>query len=371
MSKDRRIPVDGHPGIYLRHGKYEVRFRDRQNIERSRTRRTLTEAVRLKGQIDSGDKQITSRVPFKTYALEWVESYTGRTNRGLSEETRNQYRAALTRYAIPFFKNTPLERIDPPMMRRFIAELTKVKPNKSNERRKFQRKLNAPATVRANYAPVRAMLATAYEDGLLPSNPAQVRVVVKDTRPRKPKWLTVAQTRALLAAMPAADADLAYFLAATGSRISEALAARWQDVGPDDEGRIVLTVQTSKTAAGLREIPLSPETTRRLMKRRADAIYAGGEHPIFPSSTGTPNNPNNYRRDVFKAAAERAGVPWATPHKLRHGLASLMANRGYSAAQIAALLGHADGGVLAMRTYIHPEQLDSVEFVDEAFGEGS
>ena len=45
---------------------------------------------------------------------------------------------------------------------------------------------------------------------------------------------------------------------------------------------------------------------------------------------------HNYRRRVFKPAAKRAGVPWATPHKLRHGMASLMAEHGYGAADIAA-----------------------------------
>ena len=57
---------------------------------------------------------------------------------------------------------------------------------------------------------------------------------------------------------------------------------------------------------------------------------------------------------VFNPARDAAGVPWATPHKLRHGLASLMAERGYSPAQIAAQLGHADGGALALRVYVHP-----------------
>jgi integrase len=63
---------------------------------------------------------------------------------------------------------------------------------------------------------------------------------------------------------------------------------------------------------------------------------------------------HGYRKRVFNPARKAAGVPWATPHKLRHGLASLMAERGYSAAQIAAQLGHADGGALALRVYVHP-----------------
>jgi integrase len=211
-------------------------------------------------------------------------------------------------------------------------------------------------------------LATAYEDGQLRSNPAAgVRVVVKDRRTRVPKWLTSEQTKALLAEMPAKHADLAYFITATGCRISEALGARWGDIGPDQDGQIVVRISEAKTEAGLRAIPLSPETSRRLTKRRAEARHASDDDPIFPSTTGTLLEPRNWRKRVFKPAAERAGVPWATPHKLRHGLASLMAHQGYSAAQIASHLGHADGGVLALKTYIHADQLDDPQFIDEAF----
>ncbi len=159
-------------------------------------------------------------------------------------------------------------------------------------------------------------------------------------------------------------------LAATGCRISEALGACWGDIERDDEG-IALRIRKAKTDAGLRSVALSAETVRRLTRRRAESPYAADSDPIFPSRNGrTPIVPNNWRKRVFKPAAERAGVPWATPHKLRHGLASLMANQGYSAAQIAAHLGHADCGVLALRTYVHPNRLDA-EFVDEAFGEKS
>jgi integrase len=104
-----------------------------------------------------------------------------------------------------------------------------------------------------------------------------------------------------------------------------------------------------------------------LTERRAEARYGADADPIFPTRNGTAIDSHNWRGKVFNPAAERAGVPWATPHKLRHGLASLMANRGYSAAQIAAHLGHADGGVLALRTYIHADRLDSADFIDDAF----
>jgi integrase len=353
-----RVPVKGHPGIYRKGDRYQVRWRHHGH-ERTRSFRLLSEASRFKAKVLSGDTQATSREPFRRYAEQWIEDYSGRTAGGVSEATRQSYRDALERFAVPFFKTTPLDRIDPPMLRRYIRHLA----TKHNL---------APSSVRRVYAPVRALLATAYEDGLLRTNPALgVRVVVKDRRPRVPKWLTAEQTRNLLDAMPTKDADLAYFLAATGCRISEALDARWRDVQPDEDGRIVLSIPKAKTLAGIRTIPLSPETVRRLTKRRSEARFAATDDPIFPSAVGTPMDAHDFRRRVFRPAAERAGVPWATPHKLRHGLASLMANRGYSPAQIASHLGHADGGVLALRTYVHADALDDASFVDEALSDSS
>jgi integrase len=74
---------------------------------------------------------------------------------------------------------------------------------------------------------------------------------------------------------------------------------------------------------------------------------------------------------VFNPAAKYAGVPWATPNALRHGLASLMAERGYSPAQIAAHLGHSDGGVFALCTYIHSDPIGAANFIDDALSDGS
>lgn len=351
----RWLPVKGHPGVYRKGSRILVRWRH-HGRQKTRSFRTLTEAARFKAQTASGDTQATSRESFRRYAQQWVDAYTGRTASGDSASTRESYRDALTRLAIPFFGTVPLDRIDPPLLREFIDHLAG--------------KGLAPASVRRAYAPVRALIGTAHGDGLLRTNPAQgVRVIVRDERRRKPRRLTPDETRSLLKAMPAEHADLAYFLASTGCRISEALAARWEDVGPDRQRRPALTIPKAKTPSGERTIPLSPLTVRRLTKRRAEAQFSGASDPIFPTRRGTAWDQSNYRRNVFAPAAKRAGVAWATPHALRHGLASLLADHGFGAAQIAAHLGHADGGVLALRTYIHTDPLESAEFIDAALSE--
>jgi integrase len=354
MADDSRkaVAVPGHPGIFKKGSRYQVRFRH-HGAQRAKSFRTLTEAKRFRRDVEHGEAKPTTSRTFRAYATEWLDTYSGRTTKGLSATTRASYRDAVERVAIPFFGTIPLDRVDPPTLRRYVAQLAKGR---------------SPATVRRYYAPVRALLATAYEDGLLKSNPAAgVRVIVKDTREKAPRWLTPEQTRALLAAFPAEHSDLALFLATTGCRISEALSARWQDFGPDDKGRIVIRITVSKTEAGIRSVPLSEDMAQRLARRWSEARYADDGDPIFASALGTVIDAHNWRKRVFSKAAKAAGVPWATPHKLRHGLASLMARERYSASDIAAHLGHADGGVLALRTYIHSGGLDSTDFIDSAF----
>lgn len=356
-SETGRMVKTNHPGIYRKGNRYVVVWKHRGK-QQKRSFRTLTEAKRHKAQTAAGDTAPTSRERFVAYAERWLGAYAGRTSKGLTASTRAQYADAVERVLLPYFRSkhptVKLDELAPSDLRAFIADLA-------------SRGL-APATVRRYFAPLRAMLATAYEDGLLTRNPASgLRVVVPGgERARQPKRLSPEQTRDLLAEVPAEHADLVYLMAATGLRIGEALALTWRDLGHDEAGRPTLTVRKSKTAAGVRTVPLSVETARRLLQRRNVVEYSGHDAPMFASAFGTPLDPHNFWRRIFKPAAERAGVPWATPHGLRHGMASLMAEQGLSPAQIAAHLGHADGGVLALRTYIRTAPVVALDFVDEA-----
>ena len=47
-------------------------------------------------------------------------------------------------------------------------------------------------------------------------------------------------------------------------------------------------------------------------------------------------------RKAFERAAESAGLPWVTPHVLRHTAAVWMAEAGTPMAEIAQYLGHSD-----------------------------
>src|SRR4051812_4567869 len=92
------------PGIYRRGSRYCVTFRDPHGRQRKRSAATLAEARNLKAALRAdvvrGEYRALSTVAFAAYASEWIETYQGRTERGVGEGTRADYRDALHRLAI-------------------------------------------------------------------------------------------------------------------------------------------------------------------------------------------------------------------------------------------------------------------------------
>lgn len=350
-KRPAREKIDGHKGFYRNpNGRVQARFRGPNGKVVDRTWDTLTLAIRGKAQIMAGDRQVASRAPFKRYALDWVANYRGRKAGGASEDTRASYKLLLEKQAIPFFGTTRLDRIDPPALKRYIAHL---------EGQGF-----AAATVRRYFAPVRALLADAFDNGHI-TREVNVRIVLEKAQDRPRRRLTAQETAALLEQIPERHADVALLFATTGARLSEPFPLRYRDFGHDADGHPVVRFPRSKTEAGLKPVRLTPAMAQAITRRRA-AAGAGPDDLVFPSVRGLERTGRSWRRRVFDPAAERAGVPWATPHMLRHGVATLMNATGATPADIARVLRHADGGRLAQQTYVHPDAPD-VTFLDEVF----
>ena len=69
---------------------------------------------------------------------------------------------------------------------------------------------------------------------------------------------------------------------------------------------------------------------------------------------GRPYRPDS-ASTMFRVFVDRLGLPRQVyVHTLRHSAASFLAAAGVPASDIAAQLGHADGGTLALRVYVHP-----------------
>lgn len=350
----RLIPVQGHKGIYSKGSRFVVIWRGQKTFYG-----TKTEAIRAKASLIAEDRQPVERMLFRDYAARWIDSYVGRKGQPISEKTRSQYRDAIERKAVPFFNSKRLGDIRPSDIRAFIDHLG--------------RDLE-PASVRRYLAPVRAMLATAREQDLIPTNPASdVRVNVQSKRPHDEdlaKFLTPDEYRRLLAEMPEQWQPVVRFVALTGTRIEEALSARWGDLERDRDGQAVLRIRKSKTKAGRRTIPLFSDLARELTVRRLASAYSTDEDLIWTNRFGRQLDSNNLRYQVLKPAARRAAIPAiAEPrrgfHVLRHTAGSILLEKGWTIAQVSAFLGHADVAITA-RIYLHAVSMGDVSVLGNA-----
>jgi integrase len=357
-----RLEKTKTPGVYRRGGRYVVAFRDQHGTPRKRSAATLAEARDLKASMTTdvrrGEYRTQSRVRFADYARDWATSYQGRTSRGIRPETLKDYAADLERHAIPFLGRLELAEIMPSDLKRLTAHLTSQDLS--------------PATVRCVLAPVRALFATAYEDGVIRANPAaRLRLIQPSSHQQqaKRKALTEEELLRLLDAVPPGWRLFFELLAHTGLRIGEAVALTWDDI---DLGQRRLHVRrrryrgrldTPKSDYGIRTIPLAPNLAQALWRKRGSQP---GSALVFTTKNGGYLDPSSTRARVLKPAARKAGLPSIGFHTLRHTCATTLFNHGLNTKQVQAWLGH-HSPAFTLTTYIHqlPDQLPNPTFLDQ------
>jgi integrase len=348
-----------HPGIYRRGSRFVVVWTHRGRQHKS-FHRTLAEAREAKARRGSGDTRPASRQRFEEYATRWLDTYGGRTSRGLKERTRRLYRRDMERWVIPHFRGFRLDDIEPPDVRELVLTL--------------ENKNLRPSSIRAILAPLKAMLATAVEDGVLRSNPTRgIRVGSRDRSgpSREIRALTRSELSRLLGALPPEHRLLFEFMAHTGLRISEVVGLTWAHIEFGERPKVLVRQQDCrgevgplKTGCSHRDVPLSPAMARRLWIEGATEPH---DARVFQSVMKRPLNDGNLRRRVLAPAARRAGLEWVTFHSLRHTCASLLFEAGRDVKQVAEWLGHADAS-FTLRTYISlmDDGMGDAEFLDEA-----
>jgi integrase len=351
------------PGIYKRGSRYVVTFRDPYGKPRKKAARTLAEARALKGQLTAdvqrGEYRPVKKVPFTEYALDWIDHYGGRSSRGVRPETVADYRRRLEREAIPFFGRMPLAAIQPADIKRFARHVA-------------SRGVSA-STVRLALAPVKAMLADAFEAGDIRANPsAGVRLALNGTGAQEDehvKALTEEELGRLLAQIPEEWRLFFELLAQTGLRIGEAIALRFGDVDFDRRRTQVRRryyrggFASPKSRYGIRDVPIGPGLAGELELRWL--LVDDVEALVFPSSTGTVLDADNLRRRVLKPAARRAGVPWAGFHTFRHTCATTLFHRGVNPKQAQVWLGHhSPAFTLAVYTHLLSGDLPDVDLLE-------
>ena len=157
---------------------------------------------------------------------------------------------------------------------------------------------------------------------------------------------------------------------ATGARIGEVLALRWQDLDLDSTtptaticGTVVeprkgyvdrLHRQDATKSGSTRSLILGDAAVAVLRERRTASRYTSANDPVFASGRGRWLWPNNIRTRL-RAAIEGTELAGTTPHTLRRTVATRIAHEAGLDAAIAQL-GHSHPS-LAFQIYVAPRDV--------------
>lgn len=386
-----------YPAIYRRGRRYVFEWTGADNRRRRATADTLDDARRLKAEREEeardglapAEQPGTGRLTVAVYARDLFGCdldrpadrkpargrFQGRRG-AIRQRTLDTYRRDLENHVLPVLGGHKLAAVRSQHIKRLLADLA------ARDGDEYLR----DSTLRAIFAPLRAMLAEAAEEGLIDHNPAAVVKVpsgrdalrqhdnqdddddAEDPEPGRARALTREQLGTFLAVVHPDWRPLFELLAVTGLRISEAAALRWQDVAHSG-ARPVVRVRRSyvaprfgppKSKYGKRDVPIPLAMADRLAVRRSASEFDGSRDLVFPSRAGTPLRTENVRRRVLKPAGEEAGVSWIGFHAFRHTCASTLIAEGRNIVQVSRWLGH-HSPAFTLAVYAH--------LLDEGVGE--
>jgi integrase len=307
------------------------------------------------------------------YALQHVERYQGTSRRGYREETRDEDRRLLGRYALRYFgPEVRIREIGAREIADFIGWLVKQPSRRGGTL--------SDSSVRNACKPLFACLRTARREGLIRHDP-----VAGATLPHRPRieedeedlprpfprinvenddggQETIETMELVISLVHSRHRLLFELLGATGVRRSELLAFEIRHLELDRDRPFVrvrqrvrrrkgkgLVIGPLKSRHARRDLPIPIELAERL---RAHLGSRGPRERAFVSQAGTALDPDNLAERVLAPACSEAGVEWAGFHTFRHTVASRLFAEGRNVVQVQKWLGHHSAS-FTLDTYVH------------------
>ena len=338
-----------------------------------RTQHECREWARKVSSTDPEEAEATgSNMTVAEYLVHWLRLAEMR----LRPTTAHQYARLIEGHILPTLGGLPLGAL----RAEHIQALVSAKVDSGT----------GPATVILSLGVLRCALGQAHKWGMIDRNPA-VGVVKPRQRRREMRTLSAEQARRLVnVAEGTRYAALLQLAMTTGMRQGEILALRWSDIDFESGCLMVqrqlkrvsgrgLIFSEPKSRAGRRKVVLGPGMLGAL-KRQRDLVEVMSRRPrgrwhendlVFPSSTGTPQEPRNVLA-AFKTLLRRASLPDIRFHDLRHTAASLMLQQGIHPKVVQERLGHSTISItLDIYSHVLPSlQDEAAEKLDSLLAAG-
>lgn len=282
----------------------------------------------ITAELDQGTYKELRAITFQDFAENWLRDYAAAH---VKPSTLQSYRATVRNSFIPFFGPVNLSAIQPDDVQRYVAErlATGVRA----------------ATVHRQLTVLKGMMRRAVEWDYLRINPA---ATIKPPRIEHVEmdFLTPPEIVTFLDAVDPTYHALFFTAIFTGMRSGELRALLWSDIDWNSSTiRVRRSVwrgaeQLPKSRASVRTVGMS-NRLRQVLDAHRVTVPSGGDHLVFPNTTGGFIDDNNLRKRVFEPALSRAGLRKIRIHDLRHTFASLLINQGENLKYVQQQLGHA------------------------------
>jgi integrase len=283
-------------------------------------------------QVESGPNTIAELI-----AHFRLKELSGESKRPKAFSTRDGYECYLDNWILPRWQNHKLNQVKPVAVEAWLDSIQRA---------------------RGTRAKIRNIMCAVFQHAMryewLDANPIKlVRQSAK--RERTPDFLELEEVQLLLTKLDVRERTLVLLDAATGLRVSELLALRWEDV---DFKTLELSVTRSiwhqvvgdcKTEASAKPVPLDGYMAEDLLRWRRTSPYPMPHDWVFASPTmkgKQPYWPDNlmkrYIRPVAKAAGIHKRIGW---HTFRHTFGTLLKANGEDIKTVQELLRHANSKI--------------------------
>lgn len=284
----------------------------------------------------------------------------------VKENTINSYNQALKNHILPKFEKYRMADVTKEQLREFITDVAEY----------------ADGTKGIVWTVIKGMFDLAYSDGYLKRNAADGIICPKQRKTNratrmvtKSKAFTSTEyTIVLQEAEKLETSDLIHFTAYTGLRLGEVLAVKYTDI---DFDKSILAVQrsidpkgnidTPKTEAGTRIVPLSAEAMRIVKKQK----FISGNGYIFCDKSGNPYTVNFLQSEMRKLNKLCRNIDenfkHFSLHTFRHTFATKCANKGMIPKVLMGIMGHSTIS-MTMDYYSHQEMESAIEELKKVEG---
>jgi integrase len=283
-------------------------------------------------QTESGPSTIAELVAH--YRL---KELAGDSNERKAFSTRDGYECYLDNWILPRWQNHKLNQVKPVAVEAWLDSIKRA---------------------RGTRAKIRNIMSAVFNHAMryewLDANPIKlVRQSAK--RERTPDVLELAELQLLLSNLDVRERTLVLLDAATGLRVSELLALRWEDV---NFKTLELSVTRSiwhqvvgncKTEASAKPVPLDSYMAEDLLEWRRTSPYPMPHDWVFASPTmkgKQPYWPDNLMKRYIRPVAQKAGIQkrvgW---HTFRHSFGTLLKANGEDIKTVQELLRHANSRI--------------------------